>query len=175
MVPFQRPDPVDDETIRERIAANLDRLLAARDAGDMTTRLQLLGQVGNDQRVLGNLIEAEMFLIEAAALARKLGDRRREAMNAIRLATVRQYQGQHAEAEALLRETLSRTRSGDAADYEDFALQHLGKCLVEMGRVDEAVECFDRALVLRWMKADAQLIASTERALHAARALQQSP
>lgn len=174
MIPFQRPDPGEDETIRERIAENLDRLLEARESGEMATRLQLLGQIGNDQRALGNLLEADMFLTDAVALARTLGDTRREAMNGIRLATARQYQGQHADAEAIFRAALALAQSGDAADYEDFALQHLGKCLVEMGRIDEAVECFDRALVLRWMKADADLIASTEQALHAAQRLQES-
>lgn len=171
MIPFQRPPDLDDESVRERINKNLDHLLEARDAGDRAERLQLLGQIGNDQRALGNLVEAEMFLTEAVALARTLGDRRREAADLIRLATARQYGGQHTEAEALFREAVILTASGDAADYEDFALQHLGKCLVEMGRVDEAIACFDRALVLRWMKADPALIASTEQALHAAAAL----
>jgi tetratricopeptide (TPR) repeat protein len=171
MIPFQRPPYLDDDAVRERVAANLDRLLEARDAGDRAERLHLLGQIGNDQRALGNLLEAEMFLTEAAALARTLGDLRREAVNRIRLATARQYSGEHAEAEAIFRDALALTLSGDAADYEDIALQHLGKCLVEMGRVDEAIECFDRALVLRWMKADAELIASSEQALHAAAAL----
>jgi HTH-type transcriptional regulator, pleiotropic regulator of extracellular virulence genes len=171
MIPFQRPPYLDDDAVRERVAANLDRLLEARDAGDRAERLHLLGQIGNDQRSLGNLLEAEMFLSEAVALARTLGDRRREAVNRIRLATARQYSGEHAEAEAIFREALALTLSGDAADYEDYALQDLGKCLVEMGRINEAIECFDRALVLRWMKADAELIASTEQALHDAAAL----
>lgn len=169
-MPFQRPPYLDDDPIRERIAANLDRLLEASEefAGDRAERLHLLGQIGNDQRALGNLVEAEMFLTEAVALARTLGDKRREAANLIRLATARQYGGGHVEAEAIFREALALTASGDASDYEDFALQHLGKCLVEMGRTDEAITCFDRALVLRWMKADPELIASTEQALHAA-------
>jgi tetratricopeptide (TPR) repeat protein len=170
-VPFQRPPYLDDDAVRERIAQNLDRLLTARDAGDRAERLQLLGQIGNDQRALGNLIEAEMFLTEAVALARHLGDTRREAANLIRLATARQYGGQHAEAEAMFRAAVALTISGAASDYEDFALQHLGKCLVEMGRVDEAIACFDRALILRWMKADPELIASTEEALAGARSL----
>lgn len=171
VVPFQRPPYLDDDVVRERIAQGLDRLLAARDAGDRAERLHLLGQIGNDQRALGNLIEAEMFLAEAVALARALGDTRRGAANLIRLATVRQFGGQHAEAEEMFREAVALTTSGAAADHEDFALQHLGKCLVEMGRVDEAIACFDRALVLRWMKADPELIASTEEALVAAQAL----
>src|SRR3954452_5594413 len=171
MISFQRPPYLDDDAVRERIAANLDRLLEARDAGDAAARLALLGQIGNDQRNLGNLIEAEMFLTEAVALAATLGDRRREVANRVRLATTCQYGGRHAEAEALFRVALDLTRAGEAADYEDFALQHLGKCLVEMGRVDEAIECFDRALVLRWMRADPKLIASTEATLHAASAL----
>ncbi len=171
MTPFQRPPYLDDESIRERIAQGLDRLLEVRDAGDEAARLHLLGQIGNDQRSLGNLLEAEMFLTEAVALARKLGDTRREAANLIRLATARQYSGHHAEAAAIFRDALARTRTGEASAYEDFALQHLGKCLVEMGEVEEAIACFDRALVLRWMKADPELIASTEAALHAATAM----
>lgn len=171
VISFQRPPYLDDDSVRERIARNLDRLPAARDAGDMAERLHLLGQVGNDQRALGNLIEAEMFLTEAVALARKVGDSQREAANLIRLATARQYGGRHADAEAMFREAVALTTSGPASDYEDFALQHLGKCLVEMGRIDEAIACFDRALVLRWMKADPELIASTEAALTAAHAL----
>lgn len=171
MMPFLRPPYLDDDRVRERIAQNLDRLLEARDDGDVVERLQLLGRIGNDQRSLGNLTEAEMFLTEAVALARTLGARRHEAANLIRLATARQYGGQHVEAEAMFREAVALTASGDAADYEDFALQHLGKCLVEMGWVEAAIACFDRALVIRWMKADADLIASTEAALHAAAAL----
>jgi tetratricopeptide (TPR) repeat protein len=71
----------------------------------------------------------------------------------------------------IFRAAFALTLSGAASDYEDFALQHLGKCLVEMGRVDEAIACFDRALILRWMKADPELIASTEEALAGARSL----
>src|SRR5258707_145764 len=134
MAPFQRPPYLDDDDVRERIAQNLDRLLAARDAGDRAERLQLLGQIGNDQRSLGNLIEAEMFLTEAVTLARSLGDTRREAANLIRLATARQYGGQQAEAEAMFREAVALTTSGSASDYEDFALQHLGTCCSESQR-----------------------------------------
>jgi tetratricopeptide (TPR) repeat protein len=61
--------------------------------------------------------------------------------------------------------------SEEAADYEDFALQHLGKCLVEMGRVDEAIECLDRALVLRWMRAVAAWSVCSVEAINAATAL----
>jgi hypothetical protein len=97
-VPFQRPPYLDDDAVRERIAQNLDRLLTARDAGDRAERLQLLGQIGNDQRALGNLIEAEMFLTEAVALARHLGDTRREAANLFLHPPPRQYGGNPAVA-----------------------------------------------------------------------------
>jgi tetratricopeptide (TPR) repeat protein len=54
--------------------------------------------------------------------------------------------------------------------YEDFALQHLGKALLDAGRAQEAVEAVTAALELRRAKGDPALIDSTERALRLARA-----
>ena len=53
----------------------------------------------------------------------------------------------------------------EAPELEDFALQHLGKCLVDAGRAAEGVEQLERALALRLRKGDPALIASTAEAL----------
>ncbi len=171
MMPFQRMDHRDDDALRDRVTASLDALLAAAADGDREARLHLLGQLGSDQWALGNLLEADMFLTESVALARTLGDLRRAAAYTIRLATVRQDGGGHAEAESMLRAALSQTEQPETAIYHDFALQHLGKCLVEMEEIAEAISCFEAALALRLAKGDAALIASTEAALTAARLL----
>src|SRR5689334_2101763 len=113
MIPFQRPEPVDDAAVRD---------------GDDAACLLLLGQIGNDERIRGNLPEAETALSEAVALARTHNDRQRLAVNLVRLATARQYQGRHDAAEPFFREALTLTKTRAASDDEDFALQHLGTC-----------------------------------------------
>ena len=64
----------------------------------------------------------------------------------------------------MLREAAALARV-EAPELEDFALQHLGKCLVDAGRAPEGVEQLERALALRLRKGDATLIASTAEAL----------
>lgn len=49
--------------------------------------------------------------------------------------------------------------------YLDFALQHKGKCLMELDRNFEAKECFKEALKIREQKEDSELIRSTILAL----------
>lgn len=45
-------------------------------------------------------------------------------------------------------------------------MQHKGKCLLELGRIAEAQQCFKEALELRELKGDVSLIESTEQALN---------
>ncbi len=170
MTPFERVPYTDDAAVTKRLAANR-ALLAALPADEAAERLRLLGAVGNDERARGNLAEAERLLTEAVALARSLGDARREAANLIRLATAIPYADRHAGAEPLFRAALALTARPEAAEYRDFVLQHWAKWLVETGNVAEAVACFAQALALRREKGDGELVASTERSLAAAREL----
>jgi tetratricopeptide (TPR) repeat protein len=128
-----------------------------------------LGRCGEAYRLLGDLPQAVPLLEEAVALARRQADPRRRAANLIRLATAYQYRNDHAAARPLFDDALALTRAhpAEAGTYEDFALQHLGKCLVEMGHLAEARACFDQALVLRQAKGDPGLLASTQEALTA--------
>src|SRR5699024_12286139 len=50
-------------------------------------------------------------------------------------------------------------------EYVDFALQHKGKCLMELARLNDAEACFVKALALRNAKGDAALMDSTEQAI----------
>jgi tetratricopeptide (TPR) repeat protein len=170
VTPFERYSHTDDPTVRERVGRHR-ALLAAAATDDAAERLRLLGAIGNDERALGNLAAAERYLTDAVALARSLGDVRREAANLIRLATAMQYDNRHAEAEPFFRAALALTQRPEAGMYRDFALQHWAKWLVETGMVPEAVACFEQALALRHAKGDAELIASTEQSLVAAREL----
>ncbi|MBM3274275.1 MAG: tetratricopeptide repeat protein [Candidatus Sericytochromatia bacterium] len=83
------------------------------------------------------------------------------------MGTAFQYADDHGDAERFLREALALAESGGHRAYEGFACQHLGKCLAEMARYDEARALFDRALAIRKAAGDRKLVASTQRALDA--------
>lgn len=173
IVPFERvyTEERDREAACERVAGYFVQLGEATDAGDERERMDLLGRIGENQRMLGNIAEAVPLLQEAGHLARKLDDRPREIANMIRLATTLQYLDEHAAADALFRATLEMIDRSGSRDREDFARQHHGRCLAEMGRLDEAIAAFEAALAIRRAKGDAPLIASTECALARARSL----
>lgn len=110
-------------------------------------------------------VERARARVDAAVAS---GDARSEAANLVRLATGLQYAGNHAEAVATFGFVLDRSTRQGFDEYEHFAWQHLGKCLVEMGRLPEALSAFHRAMALRVLLGEPGLIASTRRALDAA-------
>ncbi len=101
------------------------------------------------------------------------GDARREAANLVRLATGLQYADRHDEALVVFTGVLARTGAREPAfdEYEHYAWQHMGTCLVEAGRVDEGVAALHRALAIRVLLDDPGLVASSRRALDAASGL----
>ena len=119
---------------------------------------------GNAARLLGRDEEAVAELGESLALAEKLGDERAAATARIRLGEAHRCFDRLAEAEACLRIALD-----GPADVQDFALQHLGKTLLDAGRAAEAAQALGAALELRRVKGDPALVASTEEALDLAR------
>lgn len=160
-----------DERLRE-VATNKDAILAAILAAtdrlgrvaarDVPERLWLLGYLGNAERVVGNHDRAVASLEDALALAERIGDQSAAATMRIRLGEAFRCADRLDEAEVILRKALEEAR-GNA--LEDFALQHLGKCLADAGRLDEASQYLTQALRLRREKADRALTASTELAL----------
>lgn len=135
-------------------------------------RFFLYGTLGNLYRILGEPKMAIHYLELSLMDAVNTRTARREIVTLIRLGEALKYDGRHEEAmEAFNRATLRCEETNDAV-YRDFVLQHKGKCLVEMHKVDEAMECFKEALMLRVDKGDSALIDSTERALVFARKLQ---
>ena len=172
---FQRDEPQDVDEVRAQVERDAEALPSMSAPIDAHRRVRLLGRVGAGLRLLGRFDESARSLGEAVELARHLGDTELEIANLIRLATSVQYAGRHDEARVMLDAVLRRCASGQAPGYEDFALQHLGKLLVEQGKVGEAIPLFERALTLRRRKGDGQLVASTARALAGARARLEGP
>jgi HTH-type transcriptional regulator, pleiotropic regulator of extracellular virulence genes len=168
-----------DENLREvprwpeRIAYAIRRgrkqLQQARDDGNETQILRTLGYLTDACRVSGELDAAVAYGQEAVERAQAASNRNAEVANLIRLAEAHKYRDEHAIAEPLFREALALTSDDDARALRDFALQHLGKCLLEMGRYDEAITHLDEALTLHRTKQTESLIESTEQALALAR------
>src|SRR5579885_3088340 len=133
-IPFQRLTGVDLSALPGQLENALEELAQATASGDQAARLALVGRVGELYYLLGDYQAAIPLLEESAAEAQRLGARRLEVVHWIRLATAYQYADHHEEAEPLFRRAITLAREAEGADRLDFALQHFGKCLVEMGR-----------------------------------------
>lgn len=172
----------DPDAVGRAIEMARVHLSDARSSGDRRAVIRALGYLGEAYRLAGRFDEADVALTEALLLARSSGDARSIAAGTIRLGELRRCQDRYPEAEALLREAATLAddpaHSGCAA-YRDFALQHLGKTVLDAGRPDEAIALLERALTIRTAASAASLIASTEQALsrakRAARAARTGP
>lgn len=171
-----RDVPRDPAVVSAAVERAREALVDARGRGDLGEQQHLLGYLGNACRLLGRTDDAIAWLTESLSLARATGDARRGLAAVIRLGEVYRCRNDYGKAEALFREALDRTQAASELEsLADFALQHLGKCLLDQGESAEAVECLERALALRQAKANPQLIASTERALAHARSARAAP
>ena len=152
----------DDPGFVEQAIARARAELAA--TADPRQRCRLNGYLGNAARLLGRDEDAVAELGESLALAEKLGDERAVTTASIRLGEAHRCFDRLEEAEVCLRVALD-----GPADLRDFALQHLGKTLLDAGRTVEAAQALEAALELRLAKGVPVLVASTEQALAVAR------
>lgn len=84
----------------------------------------------------------------------------------IRLGEAIKYNGNPMKALGIFNEVLDKCKANNNLLYLDFAIQHKGKCLLELGEIAEAEKCFKEALRLRELKEDILLIESTQQALN---------
>lgn len=160
----------DTPTVERAIETARAHLSAARSAGNQRAMIRILGYLG--ERLAGRLDEADATLSEALTASRLAKDARSIVVGLIRLGELRRCQDRYADAEVFLREALAIAEDPghpECAMYRDFALQHLGKTVLDAGRRDEAVALLERALTIRTASGAASLIASTEQALRRAR------
>lgn len=166
--PFQRNKPLPELEAMRRMGALQQQLLFATHQNRVRAPA-LRGQLGDLLRQQGRLVEAIVTLKLAVREAHETLQEQVWQANRLRLATALFYNNEHDEAESIMRPLLLRIRNGHDRCYEDFVLQHLGKCVAEVGRWEEAVALFEEALELRKAKGVESLIRSTEKALSAAR------
>lgn len=163
---FRRAVPPDREAFLNFIETERAALAAARAGGDAFAILNAAGTLGSALFMEpGAEGEAAMLLEEALGLSRKRGDRAAEIDGLLGLATARQYLGARDEAVRLFEEGLALCDATGIRAQEHFLLHHLGRCLAEMGRIQEARTAFARALVIREELGLPRFVDSTRAAL----------
>lgn len=128
-------------------------------------RLVAMGRLGDRLR-LEAVGEAVEILEEAVDGCLQLGEPKLWITNSLRLAIALQYVERHHEALPRFQRTLEAITERDDRCLGDFCLQHMGKCLAEAGRLDEATEHLEAALSLREDRGDDELATSSRRALN---------
>lgn len=137
----------DFDTLREIVDATaVEARLAELGDSRSTTAL---GEKAELYRLLGRLDDALVAAEQAFRLEHFGGDRERLTMARLRRARVFQYQGQRDRALS----EMSAAKSSAALEgwqlLEALAAQDEGKVLFELGRLEEARQCFAFALELR--------------------------
>ena len=156
-----RQVPTDGEAVADAIELARAELGATT---DLCEQCRLHGYLGNAARLLGREDEALRELRRSLELADRLGDERSRTVAAVRIGEAQRCFDHLDEAEATLRDALE-----GAPELRHFALQHLGKTLLDLGRTGEALEALQSALELRLAVGDESLVASTRLALEHAR------
>jgi len=126
----------------------------------------LMGTLGNLYRIYGEPQKAINILSECLIIACDQNDSNREIVSLIRLGEAIKYNGNPMEALEIFNEVLDKCKANDNLFYVDFAMQHKGKCLLELGEIAEAEKYFKETLKLRELKGDLSLIESTQQALN---------
>jgi tetratricopeptide (TPR) repeat protein len=139
------------------------RYLAA--AATRDGRLALLSSIGDEQRALGRLREAEVTLRDACALAEELVDRRALVDNLLMLARTVSELNRPDEAEVILREADLLCREKLVGERQADVLAELGTVIAGQGRRDEAVPLLEQALSLRSARGDRVGAAALEKLL----------
>jgi len=159
-----------DERLREvavdasAVEAALKEAVSALEAAEEPDqRLSLLTYAGNAARILGRADESIALFRQALESA----DGERGVAARIRLGEAYRCADRPVAAVAELEQALDSARR--AGTLVDFALQHLGKALLDAGEQARAVTLLEEALELRRRRGDAELIESTECALATAR------
>ena len=125
----------------------------------------LNGTLGNLYRILGEPKIAVTYLTLNLKHAIEEGNHTREIISLIRLGEALKYDNKHANALEKFNRALALCTETGNQSYTDFALQHKGKCLLELNNVEDAIVCFQDALEIRKEKGIRSLINSTEVAL----------
>ncbi|MGX2995600.1 tetratricopeptide repeat protein [Streptomyces sp. JNUCC 64] len=156
--------PVDRARLSTAVARIREEFVTLAEGADAAGARSLARWTGIGLLALGDYDDALRFLRRSLELASASGNSRAVVANELNLGDAYRYVGQAHTAEALYRRALDSARDRHP-DLVDFALQHLGKHLMEQGGLTSARAHFQEALRLRTAKGDTALIESTQAAL----------
>jgi tetratricopeptide (TPR) repeat protein len=134
---------------------------------DVKSIVQVLGKTAAYMKMIRELDEALKLIETSLSLIEQhdLGPKSFVAQS-LRWADILRYRGEFGEAEQILDDILDMCEKLDGVSfYKDFALQHLGKLNFDLGEYDIAFAYFEKALILRKIKGDQELIESTNFAI----------
>lgn len=143
----------------------VESLLKNHNGEDKENLYHLLSYLGNMNRIIKKYEKGMEYLQSALQLAKEIEDRKKEVVSYIRLGELFKYVGNHQQALFCFDQAEQLCQGTDCGEYQDFVLQHRGKCLLELGHNEEALFCLKCALELRQKKEKPDLIQSTETAI----------
>lgn len=158
---YLREKTSDPEKIQEFIVTAKQLL----EESDEENYYFLHGTIGNLLRVSEQPTEAVHYLTLCLDTATEEKDIEREIVTLIRLGEAYKYDEKNERALNFFDKALYLCETHEIDAYKDFALQHKGKCLMEVGKYTEAKECFLRALEIRTDKKERALMNSTLQAI----------
>ncbi|MFJ5634682.1 tetratricopeptide repeat protein [Streptomyces goshikiensis] len=156
--------PTDHDQLTTAVEKIREELQALPEGEDIARARVLARWTGIGLLGLGRHDDARVFLRQALDLAEANGNSRAVIATQLNLGDAYRYGGEAENADAFYRRALDGAR-GQHPELVDFALQHLGKHLMEQGSLMPARAHLQEALRLRTAKGDAGLIESTQAAV----------
>jgi tetratricopeptide (TPR) repeat protein len=156
--------PTDHDQLTTAVEKIREELQALPEGADIARARVLARWTGIGLLSLGHHDDARAFLLQALDLATASGNSRAVIATELNLGDAYRYTGEAENADVLYRRALDDAR-GRHPELVDFALQHLGKHLMEQGSLTPARAHLQEALRLRTAKGDAGLIESTQAAV----------
>lgn len=151
-----------DEKVIKKIIEKFEEKLETISDYKLEDQIFIYGSIGNLYRIIGNTTSA----IECLEYAVSLSEENKKIANLIRLGEALKYDGQHDLALKKFEQAINMCMLDlNYTSLLDFAYQHKGKCLLELGLPIMALDNFQRALSLRQVKGDSSLIESTQKAV----------
>lgn len=125
----------------------------------------LYGIIGNFYRICEEPQNALLYLEQCLSIAKKEGDFQKQLVTYVRIGEALKYSGEYKKAATSFVTAFNLCETNALQAYADFIWQHRGKLHMECGQLEEATDCFSKALALRVQKKDPLLIDSTKQAL----------
>ncbi|CAN7433966.1 tetratricopeptide repeat protein [Terrabacter sp. LjRoot27] len=146
---FTRTAEEDDAALEAARADLASAVEAAPGDGAGAAVLDAAVDLAEALTIAGQEQEAVALARPAVHVARETGRDETLRWALLVLATAEHYADETAAAEAHFRDALDHARSSGDRVLEHYTLHHLGRFLVDTGRTDEAVVCFEACLVIR--------------------------